>query len=170
MNLYQIDKEIELLTLKVDEETGEALYDEAELDKLLKDRENAIEDLALQYKNLTADAAAIKNEIDSLTARKKTAEKQAEYCKRYLQYATNGQGFKTPKVSVSMYQKTTESTVVGEHFMAWANNLPEDRKKIFLRQKDPEPNLTEIKTALKNGEEIPDAFIQVKVSNVVTIK
>ena len=58
MNLYQINEEIEKC---IDTETGEILDLEA-LDKLAMERDTKIENLACWYKNLMADAEALKAE------------------------------------------------------------------------------------------------------------
>ena len=62
MNIYLINRQIEELLEEVDPETGEALFDPALLNELMMERENATEDLALGYKNLTAEASAIRGE------------------------------------------------------------------------------------------------------------
>ena len=59
MNIYQIDQEI--LNL-VDPETGEIMDWEA-FDALQMAREAKIENVACWYKNLVAEAAAIRQEV-----------------------------------------------------------------------------------------------------------
>ena len=69
MRIYEIDREIEALLEECDPETGEALFDEEKLAALEAQRETAVEQLALGYKNLAAEAEAIKAEAAALTKR-----------------------------------------------------------------------------------------------------
>lgn len=90
MNIYLINRQIEELLEEVDPETGEALFDPALLNELMMERENATEDLALGYKNLTAEAAAIRGEAAALTERARKVEKMAENAKKYLTAILDG--------------------------------------------------------------------------------
>ena len=58
MNIYLINRQIEELLAETDPETGEVLFDPEQLNELIMEKEAATEDLALGYKNLTAEAAA----------------------------------------------------------------------------------------------------------------
>ena len=78
MNIYEIDSQI---LSCIDEETGEIL-DTERLEKLIQDRQNKIESVACWYKNVVAEAEAIKAEIAVLKARKEHDEKLAENLKR----------------------------------------------------------------------------------------
>ena len=97
MTIYEIDSQI---LDCIDEETGEVL-DIERLEKLMQDKENKIEAVALWYKNTVAEADAIKAEIANLRARKEHDEKLAENLKIYLSNVLDGEKFKTPKVSIS---------------------------------------------------------------------
>ena len=102
MNLYEIDRALEAL---VDPETGE-LVDYEAFAQLQMDRETKIENTALWIKNLTAEAKAIKEEMDNLQKRRKAAENRAEGLKRYLSEALSGERFQTARCAIS-YRKST---------------------------------------------------------------
>ena len=80
MTLYEIDQAIQGL---VDPETGELMDYEA-FAALQMDRDAKIENMALWYKDLMADAKAIKEEADTLNERRKALENKAERLKSYL--------------------------------------------------------------------------------------
>ena len=66
-NLYEIDEQIMQC---IDEDTGEIL-DMEKLNHLQMQQEQKIESLALWYKNLLSDAAALKAEKETFAAREK---------------------------------------------------------------------------------------------------
>lgn len=149
MTIYEIDSQI---LDCIDEETGEVLSVER-LEKLMQDKEQKIESVALWYKNTVAEADAIKAEIQNLTARKKHDEKLAESLKVYLSNALGGQKFRTPKVSIS-YRKSSSVEVEDVY------SLPPE----FLVFK-PEPAKTDIKNALIAGNKVSGAKLVTK-SNI----
>ena len=154
MKLYEIDSAIEkLIAESIDEETGELLIDPEKLEELQMQREAKIESLALYYKNLTAEAKAIREEEVALAARRKTVENVAERAKNYLEFALKGEKFKTPRVAVS-YRKSTQVELETD-FVEWAQVHEPD----LLRYKDPEPDKTAISNALKAGKEIGKAWL-----------
>jgi outer membrane murein-binding lipoprotein Lpp len=91
MNLYQINEEIEKC---IDTETGEILDLEA-LDKLAMERDTKIENLACWYKNLMADAEALKAEKNAFAKRENAAKNKADSIKRYLSSVLDGEKFAT---------------------------------------------------------------------------
>lgn len=97
MTIFEIDQRI---TELVDPDTGELLDLDAFLE-LQMEREQKIESMALWVKELSATAAAIKSEIDSLADRKRAAERRCESLKRYLAYILQGEKFSTPRCAVS---------------------------------------------------------------------
>lgn len=153
--LYDIDADLDALLSQVDEETGELLFSLDDLEALQMEREAALEGIALTVKNLTAEAAALKGEIDNLTKRKRQAEARAERLTRFLQDALAGEKLKTSRVAVS-YRSSKAVEIRDEIF--WQN--PDER---FLRMK-PEVNRTAIKEALEAGETIPGAEIVTRQS------
>ena len=143
-SLYQIE---EAIMDCVDTETGE-IIDIERLDKLQMDRDAKIENIALFIKNLLSDAAGIKAEKDNLAQRQKAAENKANNLKKYLSGYLAGQKFSTSRVAISF--RKSESVNVQE-----LAALPKE----YLKYKDPEPDKTAIKAALKAGKEVPGAEI-----------
>lgn len=146
-NLYELTRAIEEFDLEIDEETGEVTNLD-ELDALELERDTKVENIALWVKNLTAEAAAIKAEVQNLTKRQKAAENKAERLKDYLIGNLAGEKFKTPKVAIS-YRTSESVELTGE---------PEDLPPEFLRQKL-EAKKTDIKKALKAGRTVPGAVL-----------
>lgn len=162
MKIYEIENAISDLLARVDEETGEILFDPAQLEALQMERDGKIENLALAWKNLTAEAKAIKAEEESLAKRRKAAENAAERAKSYLEFVLNGEQFKSPKVAVR-YRKS-ESVEPAPGFIDWA--LANDDS--LIRYKEPEADRTAIKKAMKDGKEIP--FVTLVTKTSMTIK
>lgn len=159
-SLYEINAQIEQAwSAAVDPETGEIISEEAAqaVEQLTMAREDKIENLALYYKNLTAEAKALKNEKLALEARQSAAEKKAESIKKYLTSSMNGEKYKSEKVAISW--RKSESVSVDENAF-----LPDD----YMTFKEPVPNLTAIKKALKAGEKIDGATLT--SSNNIQIK
>lgn len=154
MTIYEIDDEFaskmnELLEI-FDEETGEITdldrFEELKkaLDGLEEERKQKISNVACWYKSLVAEAEAIKAEKQKLAKRQQSTENKAENLKAYLEYALGGEKFKDARVNIT-YRKSE-----GIHFADDfdGNTLPKE----FLRIKA-EPKLTEIKEAIKAGQE-----------------
>lgn len=151
--LYEIDAELEALCSQVDE-NGELLIDQDALDALLMERTDKIEGVCLLYKNVCAEATAIKAEEDNLKKRREALEKKKDGLARYLEQALAGERFETAKVAVG-YRRSEQTEITDpERFFKWAK-----RHKEFLRMKDPDADKTAIKAAIKAGEKIPGAEI-----------
>lgn len=154
MTIYDIDNAIleayEAISEVFDEETGEVTNIDCfealcgKLDELQMERERKISNIACWIKNLKAEAEAIKTEEQTLNKRRKVCENKVESLKKYLEHALHGEKFKDARVSIS-YRKSE-----GIHFADDfdGNTLPKE----FLRIKA-EPKLTEIKEAIKAGQE-----------------
>lgn len=149
MSIYEID---DAITSLVDMETGE-IEDEKRFDELKMERSKKIESTACFYKNLVAEAKAIKEEEASLAQRRKAVENKAERIKNLLAYALKGEKFESPKVRCR-YRKA-KSVQVDDGFVAWAEEHADD----LLTYKEPTPNRTAIKAALADGREIEHAEI-----------
>lgn len=149
MSIYEID---DAITSLVDMETGE-IEDEKRFDELQMERSKKIESTGCYYKNLIAEAMAIKEEEVNLTRRRKAIENKAERIKNLLVYALKGDKFESPKVRCS-YRKA-KSIQVDDGFVAWAEEHADD----LLTYKEPTPNRTAIKAALEDGREIEHAEI-----------
>lgn len=144
--LYEINEEI---LNCVDTETGE-IIDPEKLSQLQMDFDDKVEGIALWIKDLLSDAAAIKAEKDKLNERQKVCENKAKNLKEYLSGFLAGKKFKTPRVAIS-YRKS-ESVNVSD-----IGKIPEE----YLKYKDPEPDKTAIKAAIKSGQIIDGAEIVV---------
>lgn len=149
MSIYEID---DAITSLVDMETGE-IEDEKRFDELKMERTQKIENIACYFKNLTAEAKAMREEEANLARRRKAVENKAERIKSLLAYALNGDRFESPKVRCS-YRKA-KSVQVDDGFVAWAEEHAGD----LLTFREPTPNRTAIKAALEDGREIEHAEI-----------
>lgn len=149
MSIYDIDDSI--LSL-VDMETGE-IEDEKRFDELQMERRQKVENIGCYYKNLIAEAKAMRDEETTLAQRRKAIENKAERIKNLLAYALRGEKFESPKVRCS-YRKS-KSVQVDDAFVAWAQEHADD----LLTFKEPVPNRTAIKEALADGREIKHAEI-----------
>lgn len=158
MTIYEIDRAIMDLLDQIDEETGEALFDPEQIEALQMERERKCENLALAFKNLTAEAKAIREEIETLTKRAKAVQNEADRAKAYLELVLGGDTFKTPRVAVSY--RRTKSVDTTPDFVPWAY----EHNQSLLRMKEPEADKTAVKKALEAGEEIPFASIIEKKS------
>ena len=159
MSIYDIDAAIISL---IDTETGEVTDEEA-FDALQMERGVKVENIGLYFKDLTAEAKAIKEEEASLSARRKAVENKAERLKHLLDYALNGDKFSTPRLKVS-YRKS--STVeLKEGFTAWAEEHADD----LLTYLEPKPNKTAIKAAIKDGR-VPDDMATIETHENISIK
>jgi hypothetical protein len=143
MTLYEIDKALMDFEFEVDEETGEIL-NASDLDELQMARHDKIENIGLYIKNLEAEKEAVKHEKDNFADREKRLGKKIESLKGYLGYALQGQKFSTPKVAVSF--RKSESVLVKDEYL-----VPDKYCEFTMVRK---PNKTNLKKALKDGEEI----------------
>lgn len=150
MKLYEIN---EAILSCFDLETGEILNEE-KLAELQIAREEKIENVALWYKNLCADAEAYKAEKNSFAEKEKAARNKAESLKNWLDYVLAGEGFKTTKVTMS-YRKS-EQVIIDDIYKV-------DER--FLKYAEPTADKVEIKKALKQGEEITGVHLETK-SNI----
>lgn len=87
MNLYQIRQEIEQILesgFAIDEETGEVLADESDLEALSIAEDEKLENCLCYIKNLKAEVEALKSEEGALSKRRKAKEAKAERLKNYV--------------------------------------------------------------------------------------
>ena len=159
--LYEIDQDI---LDCVDVETGE-IPDTDKLDALQMERETKLEGVALWVKDLKAEAAAVKEEADKLTARKKALDNKIEGLKNWLLYALDGGKLKTARCNV--YQTHSQRlAVVDEEKLVQYLKLDDDPDR-YLRFREPELKKDEIKKALKDGEFFPGAALEETESVVI---
>ena len=159
--LYEIDAAI---LAAVDQETGEIL-DTERLDTLQMERERKLEGVALWVKDLNYEAAAVKEEADKLTARKRALDNKISALKMWLLMALEGQKLKTPRCNV--YQTHSQRVAVADEkkLIDFLQTLEEPEK--FLRFQEPELRKDEIKKALKDGTIIPGAELETTESVVI---
>ena len=160
-SLYEIDQE---LLDCVDMETGEIL-DTEKLDALQMERERKLEGVALWIKDLNYEAAAVKEEADKLTARKRALDNKVTALKVWLLQALDGEKLKTPRCNV--YQTHSQRLTVDDEgrLISFLEELEEPDR--FLKFKDPELRKDEIKKALKDGFVIPGAALETTESVVI---
>lgn len=162
-SLYEINSQIEQAWgAAVDPDTGEIINEDAlqELEQLGMQREEKLENLALFYKNLSAEAEALKAEKMRLAARQAAAEKKAEGIKKYIEASMDsagGEKIKTSKVAIG-WRKSESVQINAGAF------LPDE----YLTYKEPEPNKVAIKKALKAGTSIDGATLV--ITNNIQIK
>ena len=157
MTIYEIDQAIMEC---VDLETGE-IIDTEQLDKLQMERDTKLENVACWIKDLKAEAEALKNEKQALAERQRVAENKAESLKKWLEYALQGEKFKTPKCAIS-FRKSEAVEVTDEGL----NNLMKEHDEL-LTYKAPEPNKTKIKQALKDGLSVEGVQLVQNVSTII---
>ncbi|WP_312281567.1 siphovirus Gp157 family protein [Oscillibacter sp.] len=148
MNLYEIDARI---TALVDPETGE-ITDLAKLEELSMARDTKIENVACWYKNLAAEAKAIRDEEISLAERRHSAERKADSLKRYLSAALNGEKFQSPKCAVTFRRTTSVKVEDADALIEWAEK---NARRDYLKYSAPEPDKAKLGQSLKLGIEIP---------------
>ena len=150
MKLYEIDREI--LSL-IDKETDEIL-DWDRFDELQMERDRKIENVVLWIKNLSAEAEACKKEKQAFSDRQTRCEKKIKSLKEWLKNALDYNNFKSEDGrAVVQFRKTPESVVIADGAI-----LP----PVYLRYKDPEPDKTAIKKAIKAGETVEGATLITK--------
>lgn len=160
MNLYEIDQQIAAL---VDPETGELMDYEA-FTALNMERDQKIENMALWYKDLTAEAKAIKAEEDALRERRKAKENKAERLRLYLQNILAGEKFQTARCAVS-YRKSTALNV--ESASQAARWLEDNGYRDMVVYSDPTLDKRAITALLKGGETVPGLNLEERQSMTV---
>lgn len=150
--LYEINEQIAGL---VDPETGEIADFEA-FEKLNLDLDTKIKNIALWIVNLRSDAEQLEEQEKKFRDRKTAAKNKAEFLKNLLDGFLSGEKRSFPEVVIS-YRKSEQVTVDDDAKL-------DDR---FLRIKT-EIDKTALKDALKRGESIEGARLEVK--NNIQIK
>lgn len=155
MTLYEIDSQIKgIIDRAYDtvDDNGEVEINFDELEQLQEDRKTKLENIALYIKNLESEAAAIKAEEENLAKRRKRTENKADGLRYLLISSISANGdkeFSTARCSAKL--RNNERTEVDDISL-----IPEK----FIKEKiERKPDLTEIKKAIKAGEEITGARI-----------
>lgn len=154
--LYELDRAVwEVLEhdMVFDEETGEIVWDESNLDQLVAELDTKRENVGLFIKNLTAEVEMFKAEEKNLKERRQAKEKKIERLKDYLTRSMELTGDKlleTPRVKLS-FRKST-SVVVED-----LDKLPEEYVKVKTEKS---ADKTALKKAIQGGAEIVGAEIK----------
>ena len=150
MKLFDIDERL-AACVKLDEsrvvdtESGEIIDLEA-IAALEMERDKKIENLGCWYKNLLADAEALKAQKNAFAEREKAAKAKAESLRGFLGRYLNGKKFESAKVAMSFRKREAvefDAKCIGD--------VPEE----FLKFKDPELDKVAVKKAIKAGETVP---------------
>ena len=141
-------------------EDGEVI-DPDKLKDLQMERDKKIECISCWIKDLAAEANAIKEEKLRLEARQKVAENKVKNLKSYLADALQGASFRTAKVSVSF--RKTESVEVTHDGLENLKAMRDD----LLKYKEPEPDKTAIKQALKSGLSVRGVQLVQNTSTII---
>ncbi|WP_444350493.1 siphovirus Gp157 family protein [Phascolarctobacterium succinatutens] len=150
MKLFDIDERL-AACVKLDEsrvvdtESGEIIDLEA-IAALEMERDKKIENLGCWYKNLLAEAEALKAQKNAFAEREKAKKAKAESIKGFLGRYLNGKKFETAKVAMSF--RKSEAV---EFDAKCIGDVPEE----FLKFKDPELDKVAVKKAIKAGETVP---------------
>nr|DAI65285.1 MAG TPA: resistance protein [Caudoviricetes sp.] len=150
MKLFDIDERL-AACVKLDEsrvvdtESGEIIDLEA-IAALEMERDKKLENLGCWYKNLLAEAEALKAQKNAFAEREKARRAKAESLKGFLGRYLNGKKFETAKVAMSF--RKSEAV---EFDAKCIGDVPEE----FLKFKDPELDKVAVKKAIKAGETVP---------------
>lgn len=150
MTIYEIDARMAGL---IDPETGELLDYDA-FAQLAMERDAKIENMALWYKDLTAEAKAIREEEKALAERRRSAENKAERLKGYIDTALGGEPWQSARAAVS-YRKSTAVEIEDE--AALIEELEFNGFDECLTYQAPKINKVELMKALKSGTAIKGA-------------
>lgn len=152
MKLYEIDQAIEDVIEKgfvVNEETGEVIFDESNLEELRNAFADKLEACGIYAKETEAMAAAIKAEEQALAKRRKALESKAASLKTYmLRYMTYHGETSIETARVKITTRRTSRVIVSD-----ADALPDDLVAVVTERK---PDKRKIKAALQSGE-VPGA-------------
>ena len=159
--LYEIEQDIANLIEVgadrfVDGETGEIISKE-DFDALQMEWSAKVEGIALGYKNESAEAEAIKAEIEKLTERMNRHKKRAEGYKDFLASILDGKKFETARTLI----KPTKSKSV-----EWNGSL--EGLDAYLIPQEPKFDKAQARKDLLAGKEVPNCTLVEKTG--VSIK
>lgn len=151
MKLYEVVTELEkLVESMVDPETGE-LLDDPEAEAKLRGMELAKAEKVIQcacyWKNLAAEAEALRTEEKHLAERRRIAERKGDWLKQYLSnYLEPGERYSDTRAALSW--RRSEVVEVDDE------TLPTEWCRVRY-----EVDKVRIKAALKNGDTVPGAAL-----------
>lgn len=167
MKLYDVNERIAelMVAMQPDMETGELPenYDEmkAELDAMHLEHDRIVEYLAKTVLNGRADIAAMKEEETRLKELRQSLEKRNERLMNILGYECGGK--KTDLgIAVISYRKSEAVNIAdADAVIRWAQDNAHEE---VLKYKDPEISKTDIKALIKDGIEVPGAYVEQKMN------
>lgn len=148
--LYELNHDLQTVIdsgFVFNEETGEVIFDQENLDELEMQYADKLEGCAIYYKNLMSDSKALRDEEKNLAERRRIIDNKAARMAEYISKNLNGEKFSTSKVNIT-WRKSKQ--VVIEDEMA----IPDEYKKITATA-----NKTAISKALKSGAIVPGATL-----------
>jgi len=161
MTLYELSEAMRNFDLEIDEETGEILNAD-ELEMLTIEHELKLKNCVWWYKNMKAEAEALKAEKMKLAKRQQTAERKAEWMKRYLAQDLGGKDFKPEDdVTVRVTWRKSKTVECSDIY-----RVPDE----YVRFKEPELDKTAIKKADKDGVDISAFGCTIVENNNIQIK
>ncbi len=157
MKLFDIDARLAACvkindTQAVDTETGEVIDLEA-IAALEMEHDEKLENVGCWYKQLLAEADALKAQKNIFAEREKVKRNKAESLKTFLTDYLDGKKFESTKVAMSFRKSEAvkfDAKCIG------------DVPKEFLKFKDPELDKVAVKKAIKAGETVPGCELVVK--------
>ena len=156
MKLYEIQAQIQQILdigIAVDEETGEVLADESQLEALQMEEAEKLENIICYYKNLNADADAIKAEEQALKKRREAIQARSERLSEYIADRIKASGrakFEAPRC-VASFRKSAAVEIQEDVFFASA---PEELVRVKR-----DADKTAIKKAIQSGQAVAGATI-----------
>ena len=162
MRLYEICAELRALEnaaeddMYIDPETGEVMDFKTALEKLTLDKRVKLENIAIWYKNLASDAAAMKIEEDNLSKRRKAVEGKMDSLKGYLMAAlTREDGtvekFASPRAAITIRRNAPSVAIHDEALLP--REFLSEKVTVSVDKK----SLGEV---LKRGIEVPGAHLE----------
>jgi hypothetical protein len=157
MKLYEITNEYLALMQAIDNDEIPEDAIEDTLEAIKGEIEVKADNIACLLKNIDADIMAIKAEETRLAERRKAKEKAHDRLKQYLSdmlQRVNIGKVETARNSIT-FRKSEAVEIDEKAFFVWAVNNRSD----LVTYSAPKPNKTEIKKALKGGDEIIGASL-----------
>lgn len=159
MKLYELTNDYLALLEAIDNDEipEEAIADT--LESITACIEDKADSIACLLKNLDAECIAIKAEEARLAERRKAKEKAHERIKQYLSETLLRAGLdkiETARNRIT-FRKSESVEVAEEVFISWARMHRDD----LLTYTAPKVNKTEVKKALKSGDEIIGAELRI---------
>ena len=166
-SLYEIDSSIKAiidsLYDSVDENGEVGEIDFTALEELQEERKAKIENIALYIKNCNAEAAAIKNEIDTLKKRMERLQRKSEGLGGLLVsslQANNDKKFESARCVVKI--RSSETTEIDDQSL-----IPAEFIREITHETEYQPDKVAIKKAIKAGQQIAGAHLKVNTKAVI---